>query len=327
MKTKPALSIVIPTWNGLDYLKQCLASLKVQTFKDFETIVVDNGSSDGTLSYLKRYYPKIKTKFLEKNVGFAPAVNIGIKLSLASYILLLNNDTEVDKDGLRYLMMAANKFPKAGFIAAKTLNYYNHKQIDSAGDYIDVVGHANNIGFGQPDGPKFNKPGSLFLASGGGSLFKKELFDKVGLLDEDYFAYYEDVDLCLRAQFGGFNGWYEPKAVIYHIHKATSDRIKPFREYLQFRNMTMTIIKDFPKGLLLHNFNWLKILLVNLNTVRFLAGQGYLKEALKAELYIVANISKLLKKRRQVQLSITVSDQYILDNFQPKKIKIFGRLI
>lgn len=324
---KPLVSIIIPSWNGLVYLKVCLKSIAKQTFNSYEIIVVDNGSTDGTIDYLNNFDKQIQVISLPKNIGFAPAVNLGIKASRGSYLLLLNNDTEVTPNCLTYLVRALESDLKLGFIAAKTLNYYKRSVIDSAGDYIDVVGHANNLGMGQKDGPIFNKPHNLFLASGGGSLFKKEIFDKVGLLDEDYFAYYEDVDLCLRAQFVGFSGWYEPKAVIYHIHKATSDRIKPFREYLQFRNMTMTIIKDFPKTLLLSNFNWLKIILVNFHTVYFLAGQGYIKEALKAELYILTNIPGLLKKRRKIQASITVSNKYIIDNFQSKKLKLFGRLI
>lgn len=317
-------SVIIPNWNGKKLLKVCLRSLKNQSFKDFEVILVDNGSSDGSLEYVKRYFSQIKTITLDKNYGFAKAVNEGIKRSLSKYIVLINNDTEVDKNCLHFLTEAARKHSEVGFVAAKMLNFYERDIIDSAGDYIDVSGHAQNIGLGEKDGPKFEKEGYVFLATGGGGLFKREVFDKVGLFDEDYFAYFEDVDLCLRAQFAGFKGWFEPRAKIYHIHKATASKMKPFMEYLQFRNLTQTIIKDFPAGLLKKNFNWLRVLLVNINTIRFLATQGLLWQALKAEAWILRYLPQLLKKRFKIQKSKQASDDYVISNFRPKKITFFG---
>lgn len=317
-------SVIIPNWNGRHLLKMCLPSLQIQTFKNFEVIVVDNGSTDGSQEFIKNNYPKIKLIELDKNYGFARAVNIGIKKSNAEYLILINNDTEVDKNCLGYLVTAAKVRPEVGFVTAKMLQFYHRDKIDSAGDFIDTVGHANNIGFGQKDTANFNKSGYIFLVNAGGSLFKRVVFDKVGFFDEDYFAYMEDVDLCLRAQFRGFKGWYEPKAIIYHIHKATALKNPHFLEYLQFRNMTQTIIKDFPKTLLLKNFNWLKILLVNLNTVRFLGLHGFIWEAIRAEIYILFHLSRLLKKRRLIQKSIQVSEQYITQNIKYKKITFFG---
>lgn len=319
-------SVLIPNWNGKHLLKKCLSSLEKQTFKDFEVIVVDNGSTDGSLNYIRRYFFSVKINSLEKNYGFARAVNEGIKISLGKYIFLLNNDTEVDKNCIQYLVSAANKNKKLGFVAAKMLNFYQRNVIDSTGDYIDVVGHANNIGLGEKDGDKFNKEGPIFLATGGGGLFKREVFEEVGYLDEDYFAYFEDVDLCLRAQLRGVKGWYEPKAKIYHIHKATSRKNPGFLEYLQFRNMTQTIIKDFPWALIKKDFNWLKILLVNLNTIRYLATKGFLWEALKAEGWILLHLPKLFYKRWKIQRSKKVSDQYMIENIRPKKITLFGFL-
>lgn len=318
------LSVVIPNWNGKHLLKTCLHSLQRQTLSDFEIILVDNGSADGSVEYVQRYFPQVKVISLDKNYGFAKAVNEGIKAAVAGMVTLINNDTEVEKNCLKYLYQAAQAHPRVGFVAAKMLNFYDRNKIDSAGDYIDVVGHANNIGLGELNGPKFNQAGEVFLVTGGGGLFKKQVFEKVGYLDEDYFAYFEDVDLCLRAQLVGFKGYFEPKAKIYHVHKATSQRVRPLAEYWQFRNMTQTIIKDFPRGLLLKNFNWLRILLVNFNTVRFLETQGLLCQGLKAEVWILLHLPKLLWKRWQIQKSKKVSDDYIISNFREKKITLFG---
>lgn len=321
-------SVIIPNWNGKNLLKICLNSLKKQTFKNFEIIVVDNGSIDGSIEYLKKWKMengKWKIILLDKNYGFAKAVNEGIKNALGEYIILINNDTEVEKNCLKFLVEAADK-QDVGFVAAKMLNFYKRDVIDSAGDYIDVVGHANNIGLGEKDSEKFQRSGYVFLVTGGGGLFKREVFDRVGLFDEDYFAYFEDVDLCLRAQLVGFKGWFEKRAKIYHIHKATSSKIRPFAEYLQFRNMTMTIIKDFPSSLLKKDFNWLRILLVNLNTIRFFAKEGLFWQALKVEGYILFNFWKLLKKRARIQKSKKVPESYIIENIREKKITFFGLL-
>ncbi len=286
---------------------------------------MDNGSSDGSLEYIKTQ-PQVKLIKLDKNYGFARAVNIGIKSSNSRYCFLLNNDTEVDKDCLKFLVEAADEHTETGFIAARILNFYQRDTIDSAGDAVDAVGHSYNLGMGEKDGPKFHEEREVFMVTAGGGLFRREVFDKVGYFDEDYFTYMEDVDLCLRAQLAGFKGWYTPRAVLYHIHKATSNRVKALTEYWQFRNMTQNIIKDFPAGLLKANLNWLKIILVNLNTIRYLATKGFFWEALRAEIYILINLPKLLRKRSQIQKKKKVSDRHFINNVRQKKITFFGLL-
>lgn len=317
-------SVIIPNWNGEHLLKTCLVSLSNQSFKDFEVIIVDNGSKDNSVRLIKESFPKFKVIQLNKNTGFAYAVNRGIEEAKGELLFLLNNDTECHPDVIKNFVASAKKHPEIGFFAAKMLQFENREKLDSAGDWIDAVGHADHIGRGEKDTAEFNKEGAIFLASGGGMLIRREVLKKIGLFDEDYFAYFEDVDLCLRSQMAGFKGWYEPKAIIYHMHKATSSKNRNLLEYLQFRNMTMTIIKDFPAKLLLKNFNWLKIILVNLNTVKFLATQGHLSAAIKAEAYIIFNIGKILRKRMQVQSKKVVSEDYIIDNFREKKLKFLG---
>lgn len=319
-------SVIIPNWNGKHLLKTCLASLEKQTLKEFEIIVVDNGSTDGSIEFVKKNFPKVKTISLDKNYGFTKAVNVGIKNAKGSFLVLLNNDTEADKNYLRYLVNAAIKHSEVGFVAAKMLNFQKRNIIDSAWDAVDVVGHSYSVGQGQKDGPQFNEAQYVFLVTGGSSLFKREVFTKVGFFDEDYFSYMEDVDLCLRAQMLGFKGWYEPKAVVYHIRKASSSKVLSLSEYWHFRNMTQNIIKDYPTKLFLKDLNWLKILLVNINTVFYMFKKGFLIQAVAAEIYILFHLSILLKKRFLIQTSKIVSDDYIIQNIRPKKITFFGLL-
>lgn len=322
MKKKLTISIIIPNWNGVELLKNCLPSIIKQVFKDFEVIIVDNGSTDESIQYLKTNFPNFKIIKLSKNIGFAGAVNRGIKKALGEYIILLNNDTEMNKNCLKYLVEAADKHSEAGMVAAKIKNFYHRNIIDNAGDEIDIIGHSFTRGTGKTDGPKFNKPEYVFLVTGGGGLFKKEVFNKIGFFDEDYFLYMEDIDLSFRAQLAGFKAWYEPKAVIYHKRMSTSSKNMSFVEPECFRNMTMNIIKDYPLSLLLHNFYWIKIILVNLNTIKYLAGKGYLWGALKSEWYILTHIKKLLEKRKKIQNLKTVSDEYIIKNVKERKLII-----
>lgn len=325
---KPKVSLIIPSWNGLELLKISLPSITLQSFKDIEVIIVDNGSKDGSVEYVENKFPQFRLVKLSSNTGFSPAVNTGIQKALGKYIVLINNDTKLDKNCVQFLVDAADEHPEAGFVAAKMLKFSNPKKIDSAGDFIDTVGHASNIGLDEDNGMKFNSPGYVFLASGGGCLLKKDMLNQVGLFDEDYFAYFEDVDLMLRAQMKGFKGWYQPKAVIYHIHKATSSKNPNFLEFLQYRNMMQTIIKDFPAGVLFYKLNFLKIILVNINTFRYLTCKGYFFSALKAQWYIISHFGKLLQKRKTIQQEKKVSDKYILENMVEKKIKLplLGRI-
>ncbi len=324
MKTK--VSVIIPNWNGRHLLKVCLESLERQTLKNFEVVIVDNGSSDTSVEYIKKYFPKVKVIPLDKNYGFTKAVNTGIKNAKGEYLVLLNNDTELDSRYLEYLVKASDNHPDVGFVAAKMLNFYNRKIIDSAWDAVSVVGHSYSVGQGKKDSIEFNKPQYIFLATGGSSLFKRQIFEKVGYFDEDYHTYMEDVDLCLRAQIAGFKGWYEPKAILYHMRKATSSRIVSLSEYWHFRNMTQNIIKDYPLKLFLIDLNWLKILLVNINTIIYMAKKGFLKQALAADAYILFHLPSLLKKRFLIQKSKIVSDDYMIQNIRPKKITFFGLL-
>lgn len=318
--TKPKISVVIPNWNGKHWLKICLPTLKKQTYKNFEVIVVDNGSDDGSDKYMTRYFSGFEVLRLSTNLGFAGGVNRGINYARGEWVVLLNNDMSLEADFLEQLASAA-KDPKVGLVAAKVKQYYKPSLIDSAGDYIDVVGHANNIGRGDKD-QGYDDPRQIFLVTGGACLIKREVFDKVGLFDEDYFAYMEDVDLSLRAQFAGFGAVYQPKAVAYHVHKGTSSQNRALLEYWQFRNMTVNILKDFPGCVIWHKWNWLKILLVHINTIRYFAKEGVLMSALKAEWYVICHLSEIIAKRRQVQKLISVDEGYLRSLFRERTIRL-----
>lgn len=317
-------SVIIPNWNGKDLLRECLNSLTKQTYREVEIIVVDNGSTDQSLEYVKNNFPKVKIVQLDKNYGFAKAINEGVKLSKAKYVVFLNNDTKVDKDWLKSLVECAEKYPEVISVNSKILNFFNPKLIDGVGIEINEVGQAKSIGWNQKDTGQFNEEIYIFGATGGASLFRREDFIKVGSFDENYFMYYEEVDFAFRAQFSGYKSIYCPKAKVLHKHKATAKKLPSHIEYWQFRNMTQTIIKDFPTSVLLKRFRWLKIILVHLNTIFYQIKNGFLDPPFMAELWLVWHLAYLIKMRWKIQEMKKVNDEYIENFLLEKKITFWG---
>jgi GT2 family glycosyltransferase len=253
-KTDPRLSVVLPTWNGLQHLKLCLPSLTSQSFADFEIIVVDNGSGDGTRDYLRRHHPLIKVIGFESNRGFSPAVNAGIRQAQGKYIVLLNNDTQVDPQWLQELVHAAETNEHVDCFASKILRLEDPLLLDSAGDAYDRRGMAWNIGRGHRDGPSFNKPKSVFSVCAAASLYRRRFFEEVGLFDEDFFAFYEDVDLGFRGQLMKRQCLYVPTAIVHHQGGGTFRHLSNAHLYYCTRNAVLVLVKNMPTILFLQNF-------------------------------------------------------------------------
>jgi len=320
------ISVIIPNWNGRDLLKDCLKSLKNQSYKNFEIILVDNGSTDGSVEYVKNNFPKVRIISLQKNFGFARAINEGVKVSRAEYIVLLNNDTSVDKEFIKKLIECAELHPEVISVNSKLLNFYNKKIIDGVGILINEVGQARSIDWQEKDKGQYNSEQYIFGATGGASLFRRESFVKLGLFDENYFMYSEEVDFAFRAQFQRYKSIFCPEAKVFHKHKATAKKFSAHVEYWQFRNMTQTIVKDFPVSILFKKWRWLKIILVHLNTIFFQLRNGYFWPPVLADLWILFHLPQLLHERKRIQSSRKVSDEYIESFMKEKKITFWGLL-
>lgn len=317
-------SVIIPNWNGKELLKDCLLSLSKQSFKSFETILVDNGSTDDSVSFVLTNFPAVKIVRLAHNFGFARAINEGVESSLAKYVVFLNNDTKVSKEWLKHLVETADQHQEVISVGSKILNFYNPKKIDGVGIVVNEVGQAQSLGWGEEDGGQHEREMYIFGATGGASLFRREDFIKVECFDENYFMYSEEVDFAFRSQFLGYKSIYQPKAIAYHKHKATAKKLPQHIEYWQFRNMTQTIIKDFPAPILLKNLRWIKIILVHLNTIFYQLKNGFFWPPFLADLWILVHLPALLSERRKIQQSKKVSDQYIESFLKEKKITFWG---
>lgn len=320
------VSIIIPNWNGKELLRECLDSLEKQTDKDFEIIVVDNGSKDYSIEYLTNNYPEITIVKLDKNYGFAKAINEGVKKSKAKYVVFLNNDTIVDKDWVKNLVEMAERYPEVISINSKLLNFYDRKKIDGLGIEVNEVGQATSIGWEQINKGNFEEPFYIFGATGGAALFKRQEFVELGMFDENFFMYSEEVDFAFRAQFSGFKSLFCPLALVYHKHKASASKKPQHIEYWQFKNMMQTIIKNYPSKLFLQKWRWLKIILVFLNTIFYQLKNGFYWPPILTIFWLIVNLPLLLMKRHKIQSEIKVDFGYIESFLIPKRITFFGLL-
>jgi GT2 family glycosyltransferase len=238
------LSVVIPTWNGAVLLRACLRTLEAQTFRDFETIVVDNGSRDGTGEMLAAEFPSVRTVSFPDNRGFAAATNAGLAVARGEILVCLNNDVECEPGWLAALVSALDRMPDVGSVASKMMDAKRPGIIDAAGDAMSL--RAWNVGRGEPDRPEFNVGREILSACAGAAAYRRAVFDAVGWFDERYFAWFEDVDLGIRAQFAGFRCWYEPSAVVRHHGSATTATMSELKVFFTTRNLLILFFKAMP---------------------------------------------------------------------------------
>lgn len=314
------ISVVIPNYNGVHHLKTCFDSLLAQSYRDFKVFLVDNNSSDDSVKFTRENYPGVEVIQLDYNTGFAKAVNTGIKHSLQNpefdYILLLNNDIECEPDFLEE-MLKEIKTDEVGSVACKMLNYYNRDIIDDAGDFIKRKGSPYPRGHGEKDFGQYNKAEFIWGACAGAALYRKEIFNDVGFFDEDFFAYYEDVDFNFRMQLMGYKCYYNPAAVCYHKRGATLKDKGEIQTMYCEKNLVAVRLKNYPTGLL---FRWslffmlvrmkryLEFLINHSPKLCWFAVKGYLKG--------LAEIPRSLSKRRKIQRERKVTTEYIKTTFK-----------
>lgn len=247
-----SVSVIIPNWNGKRFLKGCLDSLMTQSYKELEVYVVDNGSKDGSVEYIQENYPSVKLVKFDHNTGFSPAVNAGIRASSGQYVALINNDTVVDADWVKVLVKALDTHDEIGSVGCKMLAYDDHTLLDGVGDGYRRGGLPGRIGHREIDTGRFDKERYILGACGGAAMYKRSMLDDIGLFDEDYFAYLEDVDIGLRAQSAGYKCLYVPSAIIYHLGCGTTGSgYSPLVVKLSARNNINTIVKNIPMPLLI----------------------------------------------------------------------------
>lgn len=243
----PQASVIIPNWNGIKLLRPCLDSLRKQTLSDFEIVIVDNGSSDGSVQALSIEYPEVRTLALSKNSGYSGGCNAGINAARGRYLVLLNNDTEADPQWLENLINGLRRHPDAGMATSRIMLYDQRQILNSAGDLYGRDGLPNSRGVWQAYDSSFADEILVFGGSGGAMALRREMLAEVGLFEEAFFMWCEDVDLNWRAQLAGWKCVYEPTAVIYHHLSATGGG--KLASYYVGRNSLWVIARNYPPSL------------------------------------------------------------------------------
>ena len=251
------VSVVIPNFNGMVYLEGVLSSLERQTNKNFVTIVVDNGSSDGSCEYIQKHFPEVKLIRFPENFGFCKAVNEGIRASGTEFVLLLNNDIEATPDFVEEMTAAIKRHKKAFSCQAKMIQFHDRQKLDDAGNYYCALGWAYARGKGR-EICRYDREEKIFAACGGAAIYRREIFREIGCFDEEHFAYLEDTDVGYRARIYGYENWYAPRAVVYHVGSGTSgSRYNQFKTRYSSRNNVYLIYKNMPVGQILLNLPFL----------------------------------------------------------------------
>ena len=291
---------MIPNWNGKRLLGPCLASLQKQVFRDFETVVVDNGSTDGSPGFIAENFPEVRTVALGENRGFAAAANAGIRASGAGLVALLNNDTEQNPGWLESLVRAADSHPEAGFFASKLVNFHDRRVLDGAGDALRRSGLPYRLGNGEKDRGQYDTPAFVFGACAAAALYRRTMLDDVGLFDEDFFAYCEDADLSFRAQLAGYRCLYVSDAVVYHVGNAsTGGRRSETATRLGTRNSLGLLTKNLPLPLVPRIAPF--ILAGQLARLLSMSAGSSLRAHLSGLGEAVRFLPRMLRKRRGIQ--------------------------
>lgn len=240
------VSVVIPNFNGIAFLDSVLASLEGQTLNNFEVILVDNGSTDGSCSFVTANYPWVHLIELSENFGFCGAVNAGIRAAKAPYVLLLNNDTEVKEDFVEEMLAAIRRHKNAFSCGARMVQYHDRDRLDDVGNYYCALGWSFARGRGK-DIHAYETEDRIFSACAGAAIYRKKILEKIGYFDEEHFAYLEDTDIGYRARIYGYENWYAPKAIVYHVGSGTSgSRYNQFKTRYSSRNNIYLIYKNMP---------------------------------------------------------------------------------
>jgi len=254
-KITPLAYIVVLNWNGKHHLQECLQSLENISYENFKIVLVDNHSTDGSVEFVKSFFPSIEIIRNDRNLGFSAGNNVGIRHALshgADYVILLNNDTRVEPDFLLRLIQYGETHPDVGVLGGTVRMYGNPNIINSTGVNLNLLAYGWDRDFGMPCSAIQRKAGEVLAVTGALMAVKREVFDQVGLLDPDFFAYFEDVDFCIRVwKYTNFTVEYVPQANVYHKFSASIGRLSANKKRLAMEEQYRLFFKHYPLVIIL----------------------------------------------------------------------------
>ena len=317
------ISIIIPHWNGIDILSECLESLKKSTYKDKEIIVVDNASSDDSQGWIKENHPDIILIENDQNYGYAGGCNRGVSTAKGEWLLFLNNDTIHESDWLEHLAKAVEGKNDVAAIQPKIRNYYERKLFDyagGAGGHIDLFCYPFAKGRifleQEEDSGQYDTADDIFWASGTAIMVRKEAFEHVGRFDETFFAHQEEIDLCWRLQLMGKRIFFEPKAVVYHKNAVSLPMYSFQKYYLNHRNSFFMLLTNYNLPLTLY-FLPIRLILEFIAMVYALVKWDlwHFGAVCKSLFWLLTHPLIIIKKRRLVRRMRIKNDREILQKF------------
>jgi GT2 family glycosyltransferase len=321
----PKVTIIIVCWNSAAYLPRCLSGLILQTYKDFEVVIVDNGSTDGSTNGISEKYPalEISIERLGKNHGFAAANNIGARLARGGWLALLNADAFPEPDWLEKLLKAAKDYPDFSCFSSRQIQAGNPEFLDGTGDAYHVSGVAWRRNIDHPSDRFGRSPEEIFSPCAAAAVYLREAFLKAGGFDEDFFSYFEDVDLGFRLRLHGYRALYVPEAVVHHVGSATLGMNSDFSLYHSHRNLVWTFFKNMPTRLFVKYLP--AHILVNLIYVFYymISGRGRIMWAAKWD--AIRGLLLILKKRREIQKDRTVTNSDLLSAMERGWLQLYKR--
>lgn len=301
----PLVSVVVVNFNGKKFLDGCLSSLAGQTFTDFEVILVDNGSSDGSGDFIRERYPSVVLVETGRNLGFAGGTNAGIRRAQGEFIFTLNNDTVADPRMLEEIVKPVLADPTVGMCGAKMV--FPDGRINSTGICISRSGAAWDRGMGEPDRGQYDTQEEIFGPCAGAALYRRAMLDDIGLFDEDFFLFMEDVDLAFRGRLAGWGCRYVPTAKVVHHHGGTAGFKSDVSIYYGIRNLVWYVVKNFPGRTLLLSSPW--IIGRNCADIPYyilLHGKG--RAIIRAKISMIKGLPAMIRKRRDIKHRIPAGE-------------------
>ena len=327
---KSSVSIVIPHWNNVDVLSECLESISNTNFENFETIVVDNSSTDNSVASVRSNYPNVKLIENDKNYGYAGGCNIGAEAASGDFLIFLNNDTVQEKDWISNLIKTINSDDKIAAVQPKILNYYDRNVFDYAGGsggHMDIYcfpfARGRIFSFQENDEGQYNNKEKCFWSSGTCFMVRRELFQKAGGFDESFFAHMEEIDMCWRLYAMGFEVWVEPDSVVYHKNALTLPMYSHKKYYLNHRNSLLMLLGNYSiKNIFLIGIPRLILEKIACFYSILMLDWRHFTAILRSLFWIIFHPNVIMKKRKSFSKIRTITDKKIMENMMQSSIVI-----
>ncbi len=327
----PRVSVVNVTWNGRALLEKHLPSLKNLNYPNYEVIIVDNGSTDGSVEFVREHYPEFRIIQNERNLGTAEGSNVAIPGAEGKYIFWVSNDMEFDREILNHLVAKAESDAKIGIVTVKMRRIKNDElvpEIDSVGADLDIFGFPASRGINEPDTGQLDFSTDVFFSFGGAMFIRKDLLEIIDGYDPEYLTLADDIDLSWRAHLAGYRVVVEPKAFLYHRVSATLGKThnRAEKRFISERNTLRTLLKNYSGFTLMGILPVYFFLLFMEMTFFLVMGKGKIAQSgYRAVKWNLSRFLDTMRRRRKVQQFRKVSDWEIMRDMKkiPEKIRLF----